>query len=318
MEWTSLGELPPCAGDENLRARARKWSASIINVSQVRTLASGEKVIYAACGEHDKCLARYRFLGNGSIWFRKHSPEQEHAGVDRVARSTSSHPVAKARLKEVKQAALTSDKRPLEINMAFEDPLPGRAVQNCVSKARRKNAETPTLSIKELQNYLDKIRLDLNREGIPESGVHCLYHDVRQDYMVVIWTHGELIHRFINLLGEQRQPNGLVSQTDYSGEVCWSGCKVNIIGVQVYHRSQDPSANLSARRWRKLLIPITLILNPFEDSEHYFLHYQHAKHVVSTLCAQFGFEPPTPIFRTAHGDWTRSLQKHYRESPDCR
>ena len=108
------------------------------------------------------------------------------------------------------------------------------------------------------------------------------------------------------------------SPTDYSGQVCWSGAKICVVGVQAYHRARSPDASVSARRWKKVLIPLVFALNPFEDSDHYSICFSWAKKLLMMLCFQRGVRAPQPLFHACHGDWTRSLQKNYKERLDAR
>ena len=45
-------------------------------------------------------------------------------------------------------------------------------------------------------------------------------------------------------------------------------------------------SQLKDRTWKKVRVPLTFILNPSEDSDHYYLQFQSAKHSMSMLCTE--------------------------------
>lgn len=315
-----------CPPDGDLVQCARAWGkhaqVTLVHFSQPRYASDGSGYTYCICGAHDKCKARYKFCSTGKIWFKAHSSEAEHSSCPRIARASSQSPVPREALIKVKQLAMAPGerKRPLEINMQLEEPLPGAVVQRAVSKARKRPCSGRTLEIPLLVDFLEKHKLDLDRQQIPEEGVRCLWSDVREQYIGVVFCFANFLRRLGDLLLEQPEAaqEGLIAQTDYSGQVCWSGAKICVVGVQAYHRARSPDASVSARRWKKVLIPLVFALNPFEDSDHYSICFSWAKKLLMMLCFQRGVRAPQPLFHACHGDWTRSLQKNYKERLDAR
>ena len=127
-----------------------------------------------------------------------------------------------------------------------------------------------------------------------------VWHDVRSKYAAIVWTYGELLGKLRALMKADPQQQGLIAQTDYSGDVVWSGCTVCVLGIQAYHRDADAAANAGQRRWRKVLLPVIFCLNPFEDADHYGLAFSWAKKTIMMLCHQGGIQTPTPIFDVCH------------------
>ena len=322
MGYSHYGFLPEDNEALDLRSRVRKWEKSVdgvtlISLSKEQFDKKGGSYLYASCGLHDKCKAKFKFLQqSGHIFFQPHSGESDHASGPRVARASSSHPVPRASIQKVKALAEEShrSKRPLEINMQLEDPLPGQVVQRAVSKhSKSLRSSERSLEIKELRDFLESHYCNLETNNIPNTGLVTLHFDVRNCYLAMGWTFGDLIKTLSDALVQQPQQWGLVAQADYSGQVSWSNSRICVIGVQLYHRDSDASSRQEDRRWRKVLIPISFVMNPFEDSDHYRLGFSWAKSVIVNVCCSKGLDVPSPIFHTVHGDWTRALQRECTE-----
>ena len=205
-------------------------------------------------------------------------------------------------------------KRPLEINMELEEALPGEVVQRAVSRHRKSLRNSGrSLEIKELREFLETHYCDLETQALPDTGLVTLQFDVRGCYMVMVWTFGNLIKTLTDALARKPQDWGLIGQADYSGQVSWSNSRICVIGAQLYHRDSDGSSRQEDRRWRKTLIPISFVMNPFEDSDHYRLGFSWAKSIIVNACSWKGLKVPAPIFHTVHGDWTRALQREHTE-----
>jgi hypothetical protein len=315
-----LDSLPECP-HEDLRIAARLWEKA--NSQTVRVIdfskpgLHGESppawVCYASCGRHDFCQGRYKFTRvpgeQGQVWYRPHSSESSHAAGDRVARKDAKNPVPRHVLEQAKQMAVDNNKRPVLINAELESPLPGRSLQSSVAKRRKKSLGDP-VTVQSLQQWLEKRRLNDDDE-VPKQGCQVLWTDVRQVYIGFVFAFGNLLHRFLDILEQCDIQPRIVTQCDYTGDLLLCGAHLGVIGLPVYHRSKEGTD--AERRWRKALVPGCLVVNPFEDADHYVLGFQWLRHVLIKMCAQRGLD--CPEWGQCNGDWTKSLRKHYQMYP---
>ena len=187
-------------------------------------------------------------------------------GTD-VARRDAKNPVPRHMLQQAKQMGIDNSKRPLAINADLEIPLPGRTVQSSVAKARRKSLGD-AVTVQSLRDWLEKRRLG-DDDNVPTQGCQVLWTDIRQVYIGFVFIFGNVSHRFLDILEQcdVRPLPPLVTQCDYTGDLLLCGARLGVIGLPVYHRSKE--GTVAERRWRKALVPGCLVVNPFEDADHY-------------------------------------------------
>ena len=325
VSYSMFSQLPDGGEADRLLDRVRAWEASrddvtLHGVSQARTSSSGGgQVCYAGCGREDKCRARFKFMSTGEVMFKPHSDEGAHAFGPKIARASSKDPVSKESVEQIKQLASTHrNKRPLQLNMELEQPLPGRVVQRAVSKKRKSlDGEQRQLSLQELTAFLQASYVDLERDNVPQTGLATLWFETRQNYCGIVWTFGEMAYELGRLHKEQPQTSGFIGQTDYSGELVWSNAKIAIVGVQIFHRNRAQESQAKELRWRKVLLPLVFILNPFEDSDHYRMAFAWSRKLCFNIFTSMQLPIPRQLFDVIHGDWTRCLQKEYSEWLGC-
>ena len=181
----------------------RNGSIRIIELSSVRLQKPNKKVIFANCGRHDHCKARYKFEHTpgsmGSVYLKPHSEEQDHSNVERVARADAEHPVPRAHLDKGKALA-AKRKTPLECHRELgpdvQKELPLRAVQNSFAKLRQKKQK---MSVSEFADYLQSRKLDVNScDSIPD-GLWVLWYEVRTDYCAVMFFITELVRLVLDV-----------------------------------------------------------------------------------------------------------------------
>lgn len=144
-DWRLVGPLldRPHESIDDIRSHSRAWAqqSGCKFKQQCRRFKGETQMLYAGCGEHFGCRARYKVTWEphtaGEVRFKPHASDFDHASSPVVARADAQEPVTREMLEVIKREAASQKKRPLEIHMALPQPVDGRCVQNVVQNAKR-------------------------------------------------------------------------------------------------------------------------------------------------------------------------------------
>lgn len=176
--WVRQSDLPAREPLQSLREAARAWAAR--NDAKLKHISreiiarriqavSGKAtlMVYSGCSKHDQCNARFRFISPeeevGYVDMKWHSKESPHSACSAAVRSDARHPVTHEQMEQVRAEAVDKDgrkRRPLEVQMQLQNPLPAGAVRRgAAGKRQRKSG--PALTAPRLLRQIKRTDLSV-------------------------------------------------------------------------------------------------------------------------------------------------------------
>ena len=127
---------------------------------------------------------------------------------------------------------------------------------------------------------------------------------VNATLVVVPLTAWKLVMHACRVLGPGNVKQGFVGQSDFLFKVCWQGCALGALGIQVWRRVDE--------KWRKQFIPVVMLMAPQEDTRQYTILYSLACMLLQRAITRLGWDRPETLFAQIHADFHASAAEAAR------